>query len=440
MGCYHAMVAEVGCDPAFTIDASRVTFGRGALDEVGPRVGATGARRVALFTDARVASLPFFDVAKRSLAAAGLDVVVYSRVRVEPTDASLREAIAFATEVRADAYVSVGGGSVIDTCKAANLYATHPAPFDAYVNAPLGGGRAPAGPLAPHVACPTTSGTGSEVTGIAVFDHTSAGVKTGIACRELRPSEALVDPRATETLPRMVVAASGVDVLCHALESFTARASTSRPRPASPALRPMSQGRNPHSDLGCREALRLLGDYLLRAARDASDFEAREATMWAATLAGIAFGNAGVHLPHAMSYAVAGLAHKTGYRAPGYPEDGEPFVPHGISVMVNAPSVFRATGATSAARHLEAAALLGADVRGAGDSDAGEVLASRLVELMRALDLPIGLGVIGYQRGDVAALAAGAAAQARLVSNAPIAAPVAVLEGLFEGALAYELR
>ena len=161
------------------------------------------------------------------------------------------------------------------------------------------------GPLAPHIACPTTSGTGSECTGIAIFDFVAHDVKTGIASRRLRPVLGIVDPDATRTLPATVVAASGFDVLAHALESFTARPYTQRPRPASPLARPLSQGANPYSDLACVEALRLLGVFLERAVHDARDDEAREAVMYAATLAGIGFGNAGVHVPHGMAYAVA---------------------------------------------------------------------------------------------------------------------------------------
>jgi len=436
VGCCHYLAPASGCDGAFTVDAARVTFGRGCLGEVGDRVRVLGGKRVALFSDARVAALPIFERVRASLVEAGCDPCAFTAVRVEPTDASFDEAIRFAREARPDAYVSLGGGSVIDTCKAANLYASHPAPLLAYVNAPVGDGRAVPGPLRPHVACPTTSGTGSEVTGISIFDLASLHAKTGIASPALRPTEALVDPDCTATLPAEVVAASGMDVLSHALESFTARIYTRRPAPARPTARPMSQGANPWSDLGCREALRILGEHLERAVRDPADAEAREQVMWAATLAGIAFGNAGVHVPHAMAYAVAGLAHEGTYRPKGYPE-GEPMVPHGISVIVNAPAVFRATAATSPERHVEAAGWLGADVRGATPADAGEVLAGRIQVLMRALDLPNGTGGVGYQAKDTPALVAGTLPQQRLLQNAPIPADGPALAALFDHARSY---
>jgi alcohol dehydrogenase class IV len=434
MTCSHAAAQQAGLDTAFTVDASRVTFGRGCLAEAGPRARTLGMKRVALFTDPRLAVLPSFTALHGSLVQAGLDVIVFSEVRVEPTDGSFQAAARFAAEAKPDGYVSLGGGSVIDTCKAANLYATWPAAFLAYVNAPVGEGRAVPGPLRPHLACPTTSGTGSEVTGITIFDLVSLGAKTGIASPHLRPTEALVDACCTETLPGPVVAASGLDVLSHALESYTARPFDRRPAPASPTLRPMSQGRNPWSDLGCREALALLGRYLVRAVEDASDDEAREQVMWAATLAGIAFGNAGVHAPHGMAYAVAGLVRD--FRPAGYPQE-EPMVPHGMSVILNAPSVFRATAPTAPARHLEGARLLGADVRGASEADAGEALAGCLVSLMRRIGMPNGLAGVGYGEADLGALTRGALPQQRLLMNAPIPLPAEALEQLFRGALSY---
>ncbi|MGE2735841.1 hydroxyacid-oxoacid transhydrogenase [Mycolicibacterium vaccae] len=434
MACHHELAADT-YDTAFTVDASRVTFGRGCLAEVGERAAALGVTRVALFSDPGVAELEIFDTAARSLRAAGVDTVVYTDVRVEPTDESFRRAIDFATEAGVDGYVSVGGGSVIDTAKAANLYATHPAEFLEYVNAPIGAGTPVPGPLRPHIACPTTSGTGSEVTGIAIFDLLDIHAKTGIAAPALRPTEALVDPDATDTLPAQVVACSGLDVLSHALESYTARPYLRRPAADPPSRRPMSQGANPWSDLGSREALRLMGDYLTRAVADAADREAREKVMWAAALAGIAFGNAGVHLPHAMSYAVAGQVRR--YHPSGYPGT-EPLVPHGMAVILNAPAAFSATAASDPERHLEAARILGADTMDAvAVDDAGDILSDHLVEIMRAVKMPNGLAGVGYSSADSAALAEGALPQQRLLGNAPLHVDGALLNDTFRHAMRY---
>jgi len=434
MACCDFPAPAEGCDGAFTVDSSRVTFGRGCLAEVGDRARALGLRRVVLFSDATVARLPIFKKTHDALVLAGLDVFTYADVHVEPTDGSFLDAVRFAQELKPDGYVSLGGGSVIDTCKAANLYATYPAELLTYVNSPVGEGKPVPGPLRPHIACPTTAGTGSEVTGIAIFDLVSLSAKTGIASHALRPTEALVDPDCTASLPAGVVAAAGLDVLSHALESYTARPYVRRQVPARPSLRPMSQGANPWSDLGCRAALHLLGQFLERAVKDASDSEAREQMMWAATLAGIAFGNAGVHAPHGMAYAVAGLVRD--FRPAGYPAD-EPLVPHGMAVIVNAPSAFRYTAEVSPERHLEGARLLGADTRGAGADEAGEVLAQQIIRIMRAVGMPNGLAGVGYTEADAVALTDGAHAQQRLLQNAPREMTKPVLADLFRQAMRY---
>lgn len=433
MACAHGLV-ENG-DEAFSIDASNLVFGRGVLAETGDHARALGARRVALFTDRRLAALVHVAIAKKSIADAGLDVVVFDECAVEPTDVSFLAAAKFAADGKFDAFVSVGGGSVIDTCKAAALYATFPADFLTYVNKPVGAGAPVPGALPPHIACPTTCGTGSETTGIAVCDVLSLHAKTGIASRRLRPTLALVDATCTSTLPSSVVAASGFDVLCHALESYTARPHSARVRADRPSARPMSQGSNPWSDLGSLEALRLGGLYLERAVADASDTEAREQLAWAASLAGIAFGNAGVHVPHGMAYAIAGLVRS--FRMPGYPQE-EPMVPHGVSVVLGAPAVFRATAPACSERHLECARLLGADVRGANPaapSETGEILGATLARMMRATGIPHDLSGVGYGEGDVDALVRGTIVQKRLLDNAPIPIGEAELASLFRASM-----
>ncbi len=432
--CHHYYALAEGNESAFAIDVASITFGHGVLKEAGEHARGLGMTRVALFTDATLATLPYVTDVRSSLATAGIDVAVFDESRVEPTDQSFLAAARFAAEGRFDGYVSVGGGSVMDTCKAANLYATHPAAFLDYVNAPIGAGKPVPGPLKPHIACPTTCGTGSECTGIAIFDLLSMQVKTGIASRHLRPARALIDPATTYSLPRNVVAASGFDILSHALESYTARPYTRRAAPGKPSLRPMSQGANPWSDIGCEAALKLLGQYLERGVNDAADHEARDNLMYAATLAGIAFGNSGVHVPHGMAYSVAGLVRD--FRPAGYPE-GEPIVPHGMSVVVNAPSVFRFTACACPDRHIAAAGWLGGETRGATEDDAGEVVARQLIAMMKATAIPNGIGGVGYGREDVPALAKGAWAQQRLLTNSPREVTEEGLEDLYLGALAY---
>ena len=435
MGCCHVDFAAVeGSDRGFTVGMPTFTFGAGVLAEAGEQARELGLRRVALFTDARLADGEHVRKVVRSLHAANVDAVVYSDVAIEPTDASFQDAARFAAEGRFDGFVSVGGGSVIDTCKAANLYASQPADFMAYVNAPIGGGQKVPGPVKPHIACPTTSGTGSETTGIAIFTLRAINAKTGIISRRLIPTIALVDPDVTETLPRNAVAATGFDCMSHALEALTARAYPRRASPARGVDRPVSQGANPFSDMLAAEALKSVGRCLVRAVDDAADREARTEMMYAAMLAGISFNASGCHLPHGLSYAVSGLVKD--WHVAGYPE-GKTLVPHGMAVVLNNPSVWRFTAPASPERHLRAAEWLGADVRGAATTDAGEVLASRVIELMRATKMPNGIGELGFGDAQLDALASGAEPQYRVIKNAPKDVGRDELRSLFKAALRY---
>jgi len=418
----------------FTVAPQSLKFGAGSLAEIGADARDLGVRRVALFIDPTVASTEAAQIARQSLHSAGLDVVVYSAVRIEPTDASFLEAASFAQDGQFDGFVSLGGGSTIDTAKVANLLSTYPDDLLAYVNAPVGQAKPVPGPVKPHLACPTTSGTGAETTGVAVFDLASSRIKTGISSKFLKPTMAVVDPTTTRTLPAGVVAATGFDVFTHAIESYTARPYHSRTRPDTPASRPPYQGANPWSDLGSMHAIRLAGRFLTRAANDASDEDARHGMMFAATLAGLAFGNAGVNIPHAMSYAVAGLKHV--YTAPGY-EDRPPMVPHGVSVVVNAPAAFRFTAETNPARHLEVAHALGAETLHAPPEEAGTLLAERLAHMMRDTGMPNGLNDLGYTEADIPDLVQGTVAQQRLLVMAPCELSETDLATIFGNAMRY---
>ena len=433
MSCCHHYQLTAGHESVFSVDFNSIKYGQGALRELQFDIQEIGMTRVALFTDPVVRELvPVQDTLKR-LSQANIEFEIYDEISVEPTDESFKSAAKFATEGQFDGFVSIGGGSVIDTCKAANLYSSYPADFLDYVNSPVGEGKAVPGTLAPHIACPTTCGTGSECTGIAVFDFLKKRVKTGIASAKLKPTRAIVDPDTTSSLPANVVAASGFDVLCHALESYTARPYTKRPSPER-GVRPLSQGSNPYSDMGCRQALWLAGQYLVRAVQDASDTEARHGMMLAATLAGIAFGNSGVHIPHGMSYSVAGLVDD--YYPQGYPHD-HPMVPHGISVVVNAPAAFRFSAPASPWRHLEGAKLLSAKCNDATEAEAGEMLAEHLQSMMQAAAIPNGISGVGYCDHDIERLAQGAFMQQRLLDNAPCKVTEQDLQQIYAQAIRY---
>src|SRR6266478_2898206 len=227
---------------AFELAASSIRFGRGVTREVGMDLAEMKAQRVMVLTDPNLARLQPVATVLESLRDNRISFSLFDRVRVEPTDVSFGDAIEFATQGRFDAFVAVGGGSTIDTAKAANLYATYPADFLEYVNAPVGKGRPVPGPLRPLVAIPTTAGTGSETTGVAIFDYTPLRVKTGIASKYVRPTLGIVDWDNTRTQPAAVAASAGLDVLSHALESYTALPYEQRLRPARPSERSAYQG------------------------------------------------------------------------------------------------------------------------------------------------------------------------------------------------------
>jgi hydroxyacid-oxoacid transhydrogenase len=397
-------------ETVFTYAAPALKFGTGASAEVGHDLASYGARRVLLVTDPGVAATGHPARIAEQVAARGLHVTIYDAAHVEPTDESLAAAIAFARDAGPfDAILAVGGGSSIDTAKAVNLLTTNPGELMDYVNAPVGKARAPEKPLLPLVAIPTTTGTGAESTTICVLDVLALKVKTGVSHPWLRPTLAVVDPDLTLSQPTMVTAASGMDILCHALESYTARWYADFDA-KQPEARVPYCGANPIADMWSEKAMSLVAGAFRAAVRDGTDVAAREQMAMAATFAGLGFGNAGVHIPHANAYPIAGRVRD--YRPEGYPD--EPIVPHGMAVSLTAPAAFRFTFDAAPERHLHAARLLDPDVEAGPDALPGAITA-----LMRDIGLPNGLAAVGYADGDVEDLVAGALQQQRLLATAP---------------------
>ena len=421
-------------DYAFEMAASNIRFGPGTTREVGMDLSELGLKRVMVVTDPNLTGMPPVETVLESFSRENVSYSLFDRVRIEPTDSSLKEAIEFAKSDSFDGFVAVGGGSTIDTAKVANLYATYSADFLDYVNPPIGEGVPIPGELKPLFAIPTTAGTGSETTGVAIFDLEKMHAKTGIAHRRLKPTLGIVDPENTRTLPTMAAACTGLDVFTHAIESYTAMPFNRRPRPERPILRPAYQGSNPVSDIWSLEAMRMGAAYLVRAVEDPGDDEARGMMLLAASFAGVGFGNAGVTLPHGMSYPVSGMVRE--YRAEGYPDD-HPLVPHGMAVVLNAPAAFRFTGSANPERHLKAAEALGADVSGARLEDAGKILADRVIEIMKRLNIPNGLRAIGYSREDIPQLVEGTLPQHRVIKLSPRPVGPEELTRIFEDAMVY---
>ncbi|KAG6361797.1 hypothetical protein INS49_010026 [Diaporthe citri] len=425
---------------AFEMAASSIRFGPGVTREVGMDFKNMGSKRVCVVTDQTVDKLTAMEQVREALAHEGVNFKVFNKTRVEPKDSSIREAIDWAKPFNPDAFLAVGGGSVIDTAKLMNLYTSYPdADFLDFVNAPLGNGRPIDKPLKPLVAVPTTAGTGSETTGTAIFDLVSKRAKTGIAHRNLKPTLGICDPLNTRTMPAAVKASSGLDVLCHSLESWTAIPYNERtPRPQNPILRPAYQGANPISDIFSLKALYDCVKYLPRSVRNPDDMEAQSQMLLAATLAGVGFGNAGVHLCHGMSYPISGQ--NPGYQHAGYEVD-TPIIPHGVSVAVTSPAVFKFTAASNPERHLQAAEAFGVDISNVKRESAGEVLAEALRKFLDSLgDQPSGLKQLGFGSEHIDDLVEGTIPQARVLMLAPnlareLQTEREQLRGLFEESL-----
>jgi hydroxyacid-oxoacid transhydrogenase len=398
----------------FTWGAPPLKFGAGAVDEIGFEMAQFGARRVLILTDPRINELGLPARIAESLTKHGITSEIFDGCHVEPTDDSMDKAAGYArSQGPWDGFVAVGGGSSIDTAKAVNLLTTDEGELMDYINKPIGRARAPKGQLKPLIAVPTTAGTGSESTAMCVLDVLSMRVKTGISHWRLRPTLAVIDPLVSLSLPPEVTAAAGMDIVCHALESYTARWYTTFDR-KQPEQRVTYCGSNPVSDLWCEKALELLASSFRTAVHHGNDLAARSNMMLAATFAGMGFGNSGVHIPHANAYPIAGMVKD--FRPVGYPQQ-EPMVPHGMSVSLTAPEAFRFSFPSAPERHLRAAAMLAPDQE--KRNDPREQLPSVVVDLMRDIGIPNGIGAVGYTEADIPELVPGTMKQQRLLATCP---------------------
>lgn len=403
-------------ESVITFFAVPIKFGFGVMEEMGYEVKRFGARKVLLCTDRMVKKAGYPQKIKKIIEKENIGVDIYDDIHIEPTDRSIEKTVNDLQGNEYDLYLALGGGSTIDTTKIVNLLLTHPAPVLDYVNQPIGGGKPVPGPVKPMLAMPTTAGTGSETTTVAVLDLTELKMKSGISHAFLRPALACLDPVLTVSLPPEVTASTGMDALVHALESYTTKPFDKRRKPAHPGERTVYMGCNPFTDIWDERAIEFIGQYLRRAVADPYDLEARWHIMAAATFAGLGFGNTGVHIPHAMAYPLASLLHK--YQPPGYPVTG-PMTPHGQAVSVTAPAALRFTAPVWPERHALAAELLGAETGGLSAGEAASLLPGTIIELMKDIGFPSGIAALGYTEKDIPQIVEGTLKQQRLLSGCP---------------------
>ena len=396
---------------------ARLKFGLGATEEIGYELKTMGAKKVLLVADRHLWAHGLVDKVKAIIEDEDIGITIYDQIHIEPTDVSLRHAIEFAQGVDLDAFVALGGGSTIDTAKAMNLYTTYPADLYDYINQPIGKGKPVPGPLRPMIALPTTAGTGAETTAVLVLDLLDLHLKTGISSNHCRPTMAIVDPLNTLTTSPQVTASCGLDVFTHAAESFTIKPYNMRPKPASPALRGAYVGANPISDLWSEKAIEWAGAYLRRAVYNGNDLEARTYMAMGSTFAGIGYGNAGVHIPHALGYPIAGMVKD-------WVPDGfgvnEPMIPHGISTALTAPACFRFTAPSNPHKHARIAELLGASTEGLSAIEAAQTLPEAIIRLLRDVGCPNGLSAVGYTDADLDRMVDGGWKQQRLLVGSPL--------------------
>ncbi len=416
-------------DTVFTMRSTPYKFGVGVTEEIADALVSLGLKRVLVITDKGVVATGLPARVIERIRGKGIEAGLFDDVSIEPADVSVQRAIEFAEDFRPDGYLAVGGGSVMDTTKMMNLYVTYPAPFLTYVNAPIGEGRPVPGPLRPMVCLPTTAGTSSENTTVAIVDITSLRVKTGISHHHLRATLGILDPLNSISVPPTVTACTGADVLTHAIESYTALAYNERDKPATPAERPPYQGANPISDLWCEKAIKLVREFLPMAVKDGSDLHARTQMMLATIYAGMGFANAGVHVPHAMGYPIAGNVR--GFYPAGYP-DKKPLVPHGMSTSLGAPATFEFTSAAKPERHKEVAHWMGVQTSGSSADFAGKALRDAFITFMQSIGIPNGLAAVGYTSADIPALAEGTLKQKRLIALSPQPVTQKTIERILE--------
>ncbi len=382
--------------------AGRIAFGRGAIESLG-EVAATFGRRIALCTDRPLVQAGVVERAEAALRASDLDVRTFDGGEPEVSRRVVERCAEWAGEVKPDCLIGLGGGSNMDLAKATALLLSHGGPIDQY----YGEGRVP-GAVIPVIAVPTTAGTGSEVTPVAVLADEHAALKVGVSSHHLLPRWAILDPLLTVSCPKRVTAYSGMDALSHAIEALVAIEYTERP---SRDLGRVFVGNNPVSDPLAVRAIELIGANLRRAYDDGTDLDAREGMLLGSLLAGMAFANAGTGIVHALQYPL-GARTKTA---------------HGLGNALLLPAAMRFNIEARSEQFSRIACALGCEP--SPHAAIGAVRATA-----DDLDIPHNLQEIGVAESDLPKMAAQAIGIGRLIRLNPRSVTVSDLESILRDA------
>lgn len=399
-----------GIHPPATLGVLRapdaVHFGRGARASLAPAVARLGSRALVV-VDPFLAGTPAFAESLAALDAAGVAVRVHDEVIPELPVESVVAAAEAARAWNPDVVVAYGGGSALDLGKLVALLLSHPGPLSRY----YGENQVP-GPVLPIVAVPTTAGTGSEATPVAVVSDPDRELKVGVSDATLVPQVAVVDPDLTVGAPASVTAYSGIDAIVHCAESYTAidRA------PDWSAQLPIFVGRNRMSALLALDGLAAMNEALPRAVADGSDLEAREQMAWGSLLGGMAFGSGGTHLSHALQYPIGSLTH----------------TPHGLGTGLMLPYVLQACLPQTVERLAEMAAVLGVGGGSAGDD--AQAAIDRLAAVTVEIGLPASLADLGLTRAQLPHVVELASGVTRLVALSSRTATPELLERILDAA------
>jgi len=398
--------------------AGKIKFGDGAAEETGWEAKRLGGSRILVVTDKGVAKAGLADKVKNSLEKENLKVGIFDGVQPDPPLQVYNDCLEHARQDEYDTVIGLGGGSSMDVAKVtAALLVQKGEPLD-YAAKPTGKGM-PIEKGLPNIAIPTTSGTGSEVSPVAVITLPEKELKVGISNNYIRPDVALVDPLMTVTVPPHITASTGMDALAHAIEAYTTRRFDCRLRPERPEDRPVYTGGNTLTDAIASTSIRLIATCLRRAVNNGYDLEARREMSLASLCAGMAFTNAGLTAVHAMSMGIGAKYHMA----------------HGVTNALLLPHVMEYNAPSDFERFAKVAKLMGEKVKGLSAREAAMKSVSAVRTLAQDINILQHLSDFGAKPEDIPALAQASIKLARLIVCNPRRITIEDLQEIFRRAL-----